>query len=71
MTGEQAALIGLDWGTTSFRAYRIDAAGRVLEQRERDAGILKVQDGDFRRHPPRPSATGWQPRPTCRCWPPA
>ena len=47
MTGEQAALIGLDWGTTSFRAYRIDAAGRVLEQRERDAGILKVQDGDF------------------------
>ena len=47
MTGEHAALIGLDWGTTSFRAYRIDAAGRVLEQRERDAGILKVQDGDF------------------------
>ena len=47
MTGEQAALIGLDWGTTSLRAYRIDAAGRVLEQRERDAGILKVQDGDF------------------------
>ena len=47
MTGEHAALIGLDWGTTSFRAYRIGPAGRVLEQRERDAGILKVQDGDF------------------------
>ncbi len=47
MTGEQAALIGLDWGTTSFRAYRIDAVGRVLEQRSRDAGILKVQQGDF------------------------
>ena len=47
MTGKRAALIGLDWGTTSFRAYRIDAVGRVLEQRSRDAGILKVQRGDF------------------------
>jgi 2-dehydro-3-deoxygalactonokinase len=47
VTGEHAALIGLDWGTTSFRAYRIGPAGRVLQQRERDAGILKVQDGDF------------------------
>ena len=47
MTGEHAALIGLDWGTTSFRAYRIDSSGRMLEQRERDAGILRVQNGDF------------------------
>ena len=26
-----AALIGIDWGTTSFRAYRIAADGGVLE----------------------------------------
>ena len=42
-----AALIGIDWGTTSFRAYRIDAAGNVLESREAPAGILAVRDRDF------------------------
>jgi 2-dehydro-3-deoxygalactonokinase len=42
-----AALIGIDWGTTSFRAYRIDAAGGVIETREAPAGILGVRDGDF------------------------
>jgi 2-dehydro-3-deoxygalactonokinase len=46
MTG-RAALIGIDWGTTSFRAYRIDAGGAVLETREAPAGILSVRDGDF------------------------
>jgi 2-dehydro-3-deoxygalactonokinase len=47
VTGERAALIGIDWGTSSFRGYRIDGAGRVLEDRLRDAGILKVAGGDF------------------------
>jgi 2-dehydro-3-deoxygalactonokinase len=42
-----AALIGLDWGTTSFRAYRLDAAGAVLEAKTAAAGILKVTGGDF------------------------
>ena len=42
-----AALIGLDWGTTSFRAYCLDAAGAVLEARSAPAGILKVPEGDF------------------------
>ncbi len=42
-----AALIGIDWGTTSFRAYRIAAGGGVLETREAAAGILAVRDGDF------------------------
>jgi 2-dehydro-3-deoxygalactonokinase len=46
MTG-RAALIGIDWGTTSFRAYRIDAGGAVIETREAPAGILAVRDGDF------------------------
>jgi 2-dehydro-3-deoxygalactonokinase len=41
------ALIGLDWGTTAFRAYRLDAAGAVLEAKSAAAGILKVPEGDF------------------------
>src|SRR5688500_4926893 len=44
---EPAALIGIDWGTTSFRAYRIGADGTVLEATTAAAGILKVPDGGF------------------------
>ena len=43
----RAALIGIDWGTTSFRAYRIDAAGGVIETHAAPAGILSVRAGDF------------------------
>jgi 2-dehydro-3-deoxygalactonokinase len=42
-----AALIGLDWGTTSLRAYRVGRDGAVLDRRSREAGILKVERGDF------------------------
>ncbi len=42
-----AALIGVDWGTTSFRAFLLDAGGAVLDRRESPQGILKVGDGDF------------------------
>jgi 2-dehydro-3-deoxygalactonokinase len=42
-----AALIGIDWGTTSFRAYRLDADGRVIDRKSAPAGILK--EGDFER----------------------
>ncbi len=40
-------MIAVDWGTSSFRAYRLDAAGKVLERREAAAGILTVRDGAF------------------------
>ncbi|MBD0275457.1 MAG: 2-dehydro-3-deoxygalactonokinase, partial [Acetobacteraceae bacterium] len=40
-------MIGVDWGTTSFRAYRLDGAGAVLEQRESAQGILSVPEGGF------------------------
>jgi 2-dehydro-3-deoxygalactonokinase len=43
----EAVLIGLDWGTSSFRAYRIAADGRVLERHGAPAGILQVAGGDF------------------------
>ncbi|QBK04859.1 2-dehydro-3-deoxygalactonokinase [Hylemonella gracilis] len=41
-TSRTTGLIGLDWGTTSLRAYRMDAAGRVLETRQRPWGIMRL-----------------------------
>lgn len=38
----QPALIGLDWGTTSLRAYLFDAAGEVLATRASSAGIMNL-----------------------------
>src|SRR5204863_7847702 len=40
-------LIGLDWGTTSCRAYLIGAGGIVLERVTDGPGILKVENGAF------------------------
>lgn len=40
-------LIGLDWGTSSFRASRMDGQGRVLEQRSAPAGIMRIAGGAF------------------------
>ncbi len=40
-------MIAIDWGTTSFRAYRIDAAGIVVEKREALLGILAVKEHRF------------------------
>lgn len=42
-----SALLGLDWGTTSFRAYLIGGDGQVIDRRESAAGILNVSDNDF------------------------
>lgn len=42
-----AALLALDWGTSSLRGARIDAAGRVLEERAFARGILTVPAGGF------------------------
>jgi 2-dehydro-3-deoxygalactonokinase len=47
----QAALIALDWGTTSLRAYLFDADGQVLATRASTAGIMnlprRVEQGGF------------------------
>jgi 2-dehydro-3-deoxygalactonokinase len=40
-------LIGLDWGTTSCRAYLIGAEGVVLDRQTDGPGILKVEQGHF------------------------
>ena len=44
---QRTALIGLDWGTSSFRAYRMDIGGRIIDHVASGAGILSVSDGDF------------------------
>ena len=40
-------MIAIDWGTTSFRAYRLDARGAILETRCAPKGILSVPAGGF------------------------
>ncbi len=42
-----SALIGVDWGTSSFRAVLLAADGRVLDRRAGPHGILTVADRDF------------------------
>jgi 2-dehydro-3-deoxygalactonokinase len=39
--------VALDWGTSSFRAYLADSAGRVLEEVSSSDGILTVTGGQF------------------------
>ena len=42
-----AALIALDWGTTSARAYRLGAGGRVLEARNGSLGVQRLDGLTF------------------------
>src|SRR5438046_976830 len=39
--------IAVDWGTTNRRAYRIDAAGRCVDELEDDKGVLSIESGGF------------------------
>lgn len=43
----EAALIGVDWGTTHLRAYKIGPKGQVLERRESNLGIAALRNRDF------------------------
>jgi putative transcriptional regulator len=43
----EGGMIGVDWGTTSLRAYRIGAGGAVLDRLDRPGGILTVPEGGF------------------------
>lgn len=40
-------LIGLDWGTTSLRAYHLDATGALCEVRHRAWGLRYLPEGGF------------------------
>jgi 2-dehydro-3-deoxygalactonokinase len=41
------ALIAIDWGTTSARAYCLGASGEVIATRAAPLGILRVKEGCF------------------------
>jgi 2-dehydro-3-deoxygalactonokinase len=40
-------MIGVDWGTTSFRAFRVAKDGTIRDRRAAPRGILNVPDGRF------------------------
>lgn len=40
-------MIVVDWGTSSFRAFRIAADGAILDRRSGPRGIMQVKDGRF------------------------
>jgi len=43
----ETALIAVDWGTSNFRAYDVDATGAIRDRRAAPQGILQVPDGAF------------------------
>src|SRR5688500_10251794 len=43
----RGALIGVDWGTSAFRAFLDDSAGAILDRRAGPQGILAVKADDF------------------------
>lgn len=47
MANAETKIYAVDWGTTSFRAYRVAADGTVLEQMGGAKGILAVESGQF------------------------
>jgi 2-dehydro-3-deoxygalactonokinase len=47
MSAVATALVAVDWGTSSLRGARLDAAGQVLEQIALPRGILSVEAGGF------------------------
>ena len=40
-------MIGIDWGTTSFRAFRLTADGAIRDRRTSARGIMNVPDSRF------------------------
>ena len=40
-------MIAIDWGTSAFRAYRLDAGGIVRERRAAQRGVLAIENGAF------------------------
>ncbi len=44
---ESIRLIAIDWGTSSARAYALDANGTVVSERSAPLGIQRISDGRF------------------------
>lgn len=56
----EARLIGVDWGTTSFRAVVMDGAGVILDRTASSDGLLSVTDRGFEAVLER-AIGGWDP----------
>ena len=55
-------MIAIDWGTSSFRAYRLDAQGNIVDTRSAALGILTVPPGQFAQVLEQ-QVSGWSERP--------
>lgn len=44
---DESALIGIDWGNSRLRAFRISGNGQLLERRANDCGVTAIRDGNF------------------------
>jgi 2-dehydro-3-deoxygalactonokinase len=40
-------LIAVDWGTSNFRAFRVNGAGKILARNASSQGVLRVDSGQF------------------------
>lgn len=47
MQPDNAAMIGLDWGTTSLRGYALRADGSILRRCQSTSGIMQLQGRSF------------------------
>ena len=47
LDASNASLIGIDWGTSSLRAFLIDGQGKVVDHLSTSEGIMQVPDNDF------------------------
>ncbi|EWH10255.1 hypothetical protein DS2_09157 [Catenovulum agarivorans DS-2] len=47
MQHANAEYLVVDWGTTNFRAFALDANGQVVEQTSSNLGLMQVEDGQF------------------------
>src|SRR5450631_3693282 len=46
-TARRNAMIGVDWGTTNFRAFRITPVGTIRDRRTSLRGIVNVPNNRF------------------------
>jgi 2-dehydro-3-deoxygalactonokinase len=44
----RVALVAIDWGTTTARAYWLDEAGSIVAERSEALGVQKIEGGRFR-----------------------
>ncbi len=40
-------MIAIDWGSSNFRAFRIDGTGTIIDRRSFAGGILRISEGRF------------------------